>query len=125
VQRTKCCTGIASTISPEHLPSFTAAREWENGLIKFRYSLGDIAKNIHQEVVDSDYVGSACEPARIFWACQAPSSVGFLHYDQVHGTDYGNILRKMKNSWVAKGFIDPKTYTYSEVVRTSVGGPGC
>ncbi len=90
-----------------------------NGLIKFRYSLGDIAKNIHQEVVDSDYVGSACEPARIFWACQAPSSVGFLHYDQVHGTDYGNILRKMKNSWVAKGFIDPKTYTYSEVVRTS------
>lgn len=90
-----------------------------NGLVKFRYSLGDIAKNIHQEVVDSGYVGSACEPARIFWACQAPSSVGFLHYDQVHGTHYADVLPKMKNAWVQKGFIDSKTYRYSEVVVTS------
>jgi len=90
-----------------------------NGLIKFRYSLGDIAKIIHQEVVDSDYVGSACEPARIFWACQAPSSVGFMHYDQVHGTHYADVLPKMKNAWIKKGFIDPKAYRYSEVVFTS------
>jgi len=90
-----------------------------NGPIKFRYTLGDIADNIHQEVVDSDYVGSACEPARIFWACQAPSSVGFIHYDQVHGTHYADVLPKMKKSWVDKGYIDAETYRYSEVVFTS------
>jgi hypothetical protein len=90
-----------------------------NGLVKFRYSLGDIAMNIHQEVVDSDYVGSSCEPARIFWACQAPSSVGFIHYDQVHGTDYADVLPKMKDSWVEKGFIDPESYRHAEVIITS------
>jgi hypothetical protein len=78
-----------------------------NGLVKFRYSLGDIATNIHDEVVASDYVGSSCEPARIFWACQAPSSVGFMHYDHVHGTHYADVLPKMKDSWVEKGFMDP------------------
>ena len=90
-----------------------------NGLVKFRYSLGDIAENIHREVVDSGYVGSSCEPARIFWACQAPSSVGFLHYDQVHGTHYADVLPKMKDVWLRKGYIDPKTYSYSEMVTTS------
>ena len=90
-----------------------------NGLIKFRYSLEDIAKNIHKEVEDSGYVGSSCEPARIFWACQAPSSVGFIHFDQAHGTNYAEILPKMKDAWVQKGYIDPKKYRYAEVVFTS------
>ena len=90
-----------------------------NGLVKFRYSLGDIATNIHDEVVASDYVGSSCEPARIFWACQAPSSVGFMHYDHVHGTHYADVLPKMKDSWVEKGFMDPKTYRASEVIITA------
>jgi len=90
-----------------------------NGLIKFRYTLEDVAKNIHQEVVDSGYVGSSCEPARIFWVCQAPSSVGFLHFDQVHGTHYADVLPKMKDAWVKKGFIDAKTYRYAEVIFTA------
>jgi len=90
-----------------------------NGLVKFRYSLQDVAENIYKEVQDSGYVGSACEPARIFWACQAPSSVGFIHFDQVHGTHYADILPKMKNAWIKKGFIDPKNYRYAEVVFTS------
>jgi hypothetical protein len=89
-----------------------------NGLVKFRYSLGDIATNIHDEVVASGYVGSSCEPARIFWACQAPSSVGFMHYDHVHGTHY-DVLPKMKDSWVEKGFMDPKIYRASEVIITA------
>jgi hypothetical protein len=90
-----------------------------NGLIKFRYSLEDVAKNIHKEVVDSGYIGSSCEPARIFWVCQAPSSVGFLHFDQVHGTHYADVLPKMKDAWVKKGFIDSKTYRYAEAIFTS------
>lgn len=90
-----------------------------NGLIKFTYSLGDIARIIHQEVVDSNYVGAACEPARIFWACNAPSSVGFMHYDHVHGTDYAAILPKMKRSWIEKGYINPNTYRHSSAIFTS------
>ena len=90
-----------------------------NGLIKFRYSLEDVAKNIHDEVVRSGYVGSSCEPARIFWVCQAPSSVGFINFDQVHHTHYADVLPKMKDAWVKKGFIDPKDYRYSEVVFTA------
>lgn len=90
-----------------------------NGLIKFQYTLGDIARIIHQEVVDSNYVGSACEPARIFWACNAISNVGFMHYDQVHGTDYTDVLPKMKRSWIDKGYMNPNTYRYSSAVFTS------
>lgn len=90
-----------------------------NGLIKFRYTLGDVAENIYQEVVASDFIGSACEPGRIFWTCQAPSSVGFMHYDQTHGTHYADVLPKMRNAWTKKGFIDPRTYRYGLMVTTS------
>lgn len=91
-----------------------------NGLITFRYTLSDIAKIIHQEVVDSGYIGSACEPGHIFWSCNAPSSVAFMHFDHLHGTHYADVMQKMKSRWIEKGFIDPQNYRYGLVVITSL-----
>lgn len=90
-----------------------------NGLVKFQYTLSDIAKNIHQDIVDSNYVGSACEPGRIYWSCQGPSNVGLMHYDHIHGTHYADILPKMKSTWIENGYIDPRNYRYRLVVFTS------
>ena len=105
--------------APDAFTFYYRGQGMGNGLIKFRYSLEDVAKNIQKEVVDSGYVGSSCEPARIFWVCQAPSSVGFVNFDQVHGTHYADVLPKMKDAWIKKGYIDPKNYRYAEVVFTS------
>lgn len=92
-----------------------------NGQIKFRYTLGDIAGIIHKEVVDSNYVGSACEPGQIFWTCNAVSNTGFIHYDLMHGTHYSDALPKMKDVWIQKGAIDPKNYMMGPMVQTSWG----
>lgn len=104
---------------PDAFTFFYQGNGMGNGLIKFKYSLGDIAKIINNEIIASNYIGVACEPGRIFWSCNAPSGVGFMHYDHVHGTEYSNILKKMKNQWVEKGFIDPKNHRYGVVVSTS------
>lgn len=90
-----------------------------NGQIKFRYTLGDIARIIHQEVVDSNHVGSACEPGQIFWPCNAVSNSGFIHYDHVHGTRYSDVLPKIKQTWIEKGAVDPKNYRIGGVIQTS------
>lgn len=92
-----------------------------NGQIKFRYTLDDIAKIIHQEVVDSNYVGSACEPGQIFWSCNAISNSGFIHYDYMHGTRYSDVLPKVKQTWIDKGAVDPGKYLVGGSVQTSWG----
>lgn len=94
-----------------------------NGPITFRYTMTDIAKNIYQEYVDSNFVGSACEPGDIFWICQGPSNAGFIMYDQMYGTHYADALPKMRAKWVEEGFRDPKTYTNVLYVRTGFKDP--
>lgn len=94
-----------------------------NGRVNFRYSLGDIARILNQEVVDSQYVGAACEPGEIFWACNSASNAGFLLYDHVHGTNYSQVVPKVKQNWIAKGGLNPATYTVGGTIQTAWDDP--
>ena len=94
-----------------------------NGQMNFRYTLTDITKNIYEEMVDSDFVGSACEPGRVFWICNAPSNAGFIIYDHLYGTHYGDAGPKMNAKWVKSGYRDPKTYKTVMFVSTSLRDP--
>jgi len=94
-----------------------------NGPVTFRYTMTDIAKNIYQEVEDSNFVGSACEPGDVFWICNGPSNAGFIMYDHMYGTHYADAGPKMRAKWVEKGFRDPKTYTNVLFVKTSFKDP--
>jgi len=94
-----------------------------NGQMNFRYTLTDITKNIYEEMVDSNFVGSACEPGRVFWICNAPSNAGFLIYDHLYGTHYGDAGPRMKAKWIKEGFRDPQTYMSVMFVSTSLRDP--
>ena len=94
-----------------------------NGQMTFRYTLTDIVKNTYEEVKDSGYVGSACEPGRVFWICNGPSNTGFIVYDHLHGTHYGDAGPKMRDKWVENKFRDPKTYQTVMFVRTNLRDP--
>jgi hypothetical protein len=94
-----------------------------NGQMNFRYTLTDITKNIYQEMVDSNFVGSACEPGRVFWICNAPSNAGFILYDHLYGTHYGDAGPKMNAKWINDGYRDPKTRTGVMFVSTSLQNP--
>lgn len=94
-----------------------------NGQMTFRYTLTDITKNIYQEMVDSKYVGSACEPGRVFWICNAPSNAGFILYDHLYGTHYGDAGPKMNAKWIKDGYRDPKSYKTVMFVSTSLRDP--
>jgi hypothetical protein len=92
---------------------------YSNGRINYRYTLADIAKILHQEVVDSNYVGSACEPGEIFYACNAASNAGFILYDHAHGTNYSQVVPKVKEAWISKGGLNPESYMVGGTIQTS------
>lgn len=92
-----------------------------NGTITYRYKLGDIARIIHQEVLDSNYVGSACEPGTYFWACNSASNVGMIVYDQVHGTKYSDVVPLVKQAWITHGGLDPKSYSVGGLIQMRRG----
>ena len=94
-----------------------------NGQMNFRYTLTDITKNIYQEMVDSKFVGSACEPGRVFWICNAPSNAGFILYDHLYGTHYGDAGPKMNAKWVEDGFRDRQNKKTVMFVSTSFRDP--
>ena len=86
------------------------ALTWGNGAVTFRYSLGDMARIIHQEYVDNNYEGVLCEPNRIFPACNQPPILGLLSYDQTHGTHYAaDVMPKFAEAWVRKGYTNAVT----------------
>ena len=94
-----------------------------NGQMNFRYTLTDIVKNTYQEVEDSGYVGSACEPGRVFWICNGPSNAGFVVYDHLYGTHYGDAGPKMNAKWIEDGYRDPQAYKTVMFVSTSLQDP--
>ena len=94
-----------------------------NGQMTFRYTLTDMVKNTYQEVEDSGYVGSACEPGHVFWVCNGPSNAGFIVYDHLYGTHYGDAGPKMNAKWIKDGYRDPKTYRTVYFVSTSLRDP--
>ncbi len=92
---------------------------FSNGVITFRYTLDDIVKGLHQEVLASNYLGSACEPGEYFWACNSVSNATFILYDHVHGTDYAEVLPKIKERWIKVGGLKPDKYLVSSQQETS------
>ncbi|KQX22812.1 MULTISPECIES: linalool dehydratase/isomerase domain-containing protein [unclassified Sphingomonas] len=100
-----------------HIPA-----TWANGPQTFRYTLGDVARIVHQEYVDSDYAGVQCEPNVVFPQCNQPPILGLINYDQSHGTHYAaDIMPKFKAQWSRIGYTDAKTGQNIGYMRVSTG----
>lgn len=93
---------------------------FSNGRITFRYTLDDIVKNLHQEVVDSNYLGAACEPGLYYWACNGASNAVFILYDHLHGTHYADVVPKVKEAWIRNGGLNPATFTVGMEIQTKL-----
>lgn len=91
-----------------------------NGRITFRYTLDDIVKSLHQEVLDSNYLGAACEPGLYYWACNGASNAVFTLYDLGHGTRYAEVAPKIKEAWIREGVLNPETFTVGTEIQTSL-----
>ncbi len=92
---------------------------FSNGIITFRYTLDDLVRGLHEEVLASNYLGSACEPGEYFWACNSVSNATFILYDHVHGTDYAEVVPKIKERWIELGGLKPRKYLVSSQLETS------
>src|SRR5271157_2694849 len=69
-----------------------------------------MAKLLHDEFQESDYVGIACEPNLIFTACNQLPVLGFILHDYLYGTHYAaEVIPKFKAKWVSEHYVDPQT----------------
>ena len=92
---------------------------FSNGVIEFRYTLDDVVKSLHHGVLESNYVGAACEPGDYYWSCNGASNAVFILYDHVHGTHYAEVVPKVKEAWIGRGALDPNTYTLGAMIETT------
>lgn len=100
-----------------HIPA-----TWGNGPQTFRYTLGDVARIVHQEYVDSGYAGVQCEPNVVFPQCNQPPILGLISYDQRHGTRYAaDVMPKFRAQWSRIGYTDPATGQNIGYLRVSTG----
>src|SRR5271157_3288367 len=83
---------------------------WGPGPQVYKYDVHSMAKLLHDEFQESDYVGIACEPNLIFTACNQLPVLGFILHDYLYGTHYAaEVIPKFKAKWVSEHYVDPQT----------------
>jgi hypothetical protein len=66
----------------------------------FPYNHGKLAEVIFAEFERNDFMGCECEPNAIFVYCNQFPILGFMHYDETHGTDFAaRTLPRFKDRW--------------------------
>lgn len=78
---------------------------WRDGR-KTAYDLERAIRRLHDQSVAHPSGGICCEPDLVFADCNSHSSLSFLLYDVVHGTDYARVNDKWF-AWMAKNFRIP------------------
>jgi len=88
----------------------------------FNYDQNSLNDLIYWQMVESGYLGVACEPHCVFLACNQPPIIGFRFNDLLNGGETAEeVTTGLVKAWEdLGGFIDEEG-SYKSVVRQSVG----
>lgn len=93
---------------------------WLQGEKRFDYDQKKLNQNLYWQMVESGYLGIACEPNCIFQICNQPAILGFRMHDLVYGGDIaGDVTRNYQQAWAEFGRLDQGGHYNMMVLRDS------
>ena len=87
--------------------------EWDENE-KFVYDNRSLQDVMFLQAIHNPVPGVECEPNAIFPECNTHPIIGWLLYDQQHGTRYFASIRPLFDVWYREAFINPKNLEIGE-----------
>jgi hypothetical protein len=79
---------------------------WGGAEKRFEYDQTSLNDHIYWQMVESGYLGVACEPNCVFQICNQPAILGFRMHDLVHGSSRAEeVTRSYEQAWKDFGRI--------------------
>ncbi len=73
---------------------------WGGAPKRFEYDQNSLNEVIYWQMVESGFLGVACEPNCVFQICNQPAILGFRMHDLLHGTDVASeVTRSYAAAW--------------------------
>lgn len=80
---------------------------WGGEPKRFTYDQNSLNEHIYWQMVESGYLGVACEPNCAFQICNQPAILGFRLHDLVTGENVAaEVIRSYERAWSAFGRLD-------------------
>ncbi|QSE90630.1 hypothetical protein JWS13_19395 [Rhodococcus pseudokoreensis] len=81
---------------------------WGGEPKRFEYDENSLNENLYWQMVESGYLGVACEPNCVFQICNQPAILGFRMHDLVTGENVAaEVTRSYEQAWAQLGRLDP------------------
>jgi hypothetical protein len=91
---------------------------WGGELKEFDYDQNSLNEHIYWQMVESGYLGVACEPNCIFQICNQPAILGFRLHDVLNGGDTAaEVTRSYEQAWARLGRTDEKGHYVAMVAQ--------
>ncbi|HZZ52093.1 MAG TPA: hypothetical protein VFE65_34790 [Pseudonocardia sp.] len=82
---------------------------WGGPERRFGYDQNSLSELIYRQIVDSGYIGVACEPNCVFQICNQPAIFGFRMQDLHSGSDRAaEVVREYQRAWERHGRLDER-----------------
>ena len=82
---------------------------WGGGERRFEYDQNSLNEHIYWQMVESGYLGVACEPNCVFQICNQPAILGFRMHDLVNdGSRAAEVTDAYQKAWAQFGRLDSK-----------------
>lgn len=82
---------------------------WGGGERRFEYDQNSLNEHIYWQMVESGYLGVACEPNCVFQICNQPAILGFRMHDLVNdGSRAAEVTEAYQKAWAQFGRLDSK-----------------
>jgi hypothetical protein len=101
---------------------------WGGSERRFEYDQKSLNDHIYQQMVDSGYLGVACEPNCVFQICNQPAILGFRMHDLVYGGDRAEeVTRRYEEAWKQFGRVGRNGHYHvmlsedTKTIRENVG----
>ncbi|MGO2111614.1 MAG: hypothetical protein ACTH31_08380 [Pseudoclavibacter sp.] len=93
---------------------------WGGEPRRFEYDAGSLDDLIYWQMVQSGFLGVACEPNCIFQICNQPAILGFRMRDLATGSDRATeVVREYEAAWEQVGRLDERGHYVSLISRDS------
>ena len=101
---------------------------WGGGEKRFEYDQKSLNDHIYWQMVESGFLGIACEPNCVFQICNQPAILGFRMHDLVYGGNVADeVTRSYEEAWKQFGRIGRNGHYHvmlsqdTKTVRENVG----
>ena len=93
---------------------------WGGGLKRFEYDQNSLTSLIYWKMVESGFMGIACEPNCVFQICQQPAIIGFRMQDLVSGSSVAEeVVEGYKQAYKDFGHLDEDGHYHMLVLEDS------